>query len=140
MVPARYRQNTLLPINSLLNEFFSEMNLESSSQLGFRPPLDLKEDENHFYVLFELPGIQKEEVKISIKKNILTICGEKKKEELLDKEEYRQIERSYGVFKRCFRLPQVINEEAISAEMENGILKISIPKIEKVEPRQIAIN
>ena len=50
------------------------------------------------------------------------------------------MERSYGVFERCFRLPQEIQEEAINAEMENGVLKISIPKSEKVEPRQITIN
>ena len=50
------------------------------------------------------------------------------------------MERSYGVFERGFRLPQEIQEDAIRAEMDNGILKISIPKTEKVEPRQIAIN
>ena len=140
MIPARYRQNKLLPINSLLDEFFGDMNPECSAQVGFRPPLDLKEDEGYFYAQLELPGMQKEEVKISLDGNVLTIRGEKKMEELLDIVEYRRVERNYGVFERCFKLPQEIQENEISAEMENGILKIKIPKTEKIEPRQIAIN
>ena len=140
MVPTRYRQNTLLPIYSLLEEFFGDVNPDRLAQVGFRPPLDLTEDEGHFYAQLELPGMQKEEIKISLDDNILTIRGEKKKEDFLDKNEYRLVERNYGVFERCFKLPQEIKEDSISAEMENGILKIRIPKTEKVEPRQIAIN
>ena len=102
--------------------------------------MDLREDEGHFYAQLELPGMSKEEVKISIEDSVLTVRGEKKKQELLEKEKYLRVERSYGVFERCFRLPQEIQEEAINAEMENGVLKISIPKTEKVEPRQITIN
>ena len=71
---------------------------------------------------------------------MISLSGNAKKQDLLGKEEYRRVERSYGVFERCFRLPQEIQESAIRAEMDNGILKISIPKTEKVEPRQIAIN
>ena len=140
MLPARYRNNPLTPMNSLLEEFFGDMIPERTMQAGFRPTLDLREDEGHFYAQLELPGMSKEEVKISIEDSVLTVRGEKKKQELLEKEEYRRVERSYGVFERCFRLPQEIQEEAINAEMENGVLKISIPKTEKVEPRQITIN
>ena len=113
---------------------------EGTAQNGFHPPLDLREDDGYFYAQLELPGMKKEEVKISLEDNILTVRGEKKKQDLLEKEEYRRVERSYGVFERCFRLPQEIQEDAIRAEMDNGILRISIPKTEKVEPRQIAIN
>ena len=140
MIPAIYRKKTLFPINSLLDEFFGDMNSERSSQVGFRPPLDFREDEGHYYAQLELPGMQKEEVKISLDDKILTIRGDKKKEKLHDKEKYRRVERSYGVFERCFRLPREIREDSISAEMENGILKIRIQKTEKVEPLQIAIN
>ena len=85
-------------------------------------------------------GCQRKRSRFPIEDSVLTVRGEKKKQELLEKEEYRRVERSYGVFERCFRLPQEIQEEAINAEMENGVLKISIPKTEKVEPRQITIN
>ena len=140
MVPARYRQNILLPINSLLEEFFGDMNPECSAQVGFKPPLDWCEDEGHCSVQLELPGMKKEEVKISLEENVLTIRGEKKREELLDKEEYRRVERNFGVFERSFMLPKEIREDAICAEMKNGILKIRIQKTEKVEPHKITIN
>ena len=140
MIPGYYRRNTLLPINSLLMEFFGDINPERSPQVGFKPTLDLREDEKHFYAQLELPGMQKEEIKISLEENVLSIRGEKKKEELLDKDEYLLVERNFGVFERRLRLPQEIKEDAISADIENGILKIMIPKTEKVEPRQIAIN
>ena len=140
MVPTHHRQNLFMPMNSLLEEFFGDLVPEGTAQTGFRPPLDLREDDGYFYAQLELPGLKKEEVKISLEDNILTVRGEKKKQNLLEKEEYRRVERSYGVFERGFRLPQEIQEDAIRAEMDNGILKISIPKTEKVEPRQIAIN
>ena len=140
MVPGHYRRNTLLPINSLLEEFFGDTNPARSPQVGFKPPLDLREDEGHYYLKLELPGMQKEEIKISLVENVLSIRGEKKKEDLLHKEEYLRVERNYGVFERCFKLPKEIKEDAISADIKNGILKIMIPKTEKVEPRQIAIN
>ena len=85
MVPARYRNNPFTPMNSLLEEFFGDMIPERTTQAGFRPPLDLREDEGHFYAQLELPGMSKEEVKISIEDSVLTVRGEKKKQELLEK-------------------------------------------------------
>ena len=140
MVPTHYRHNLFMPMNSLFVEFFGDMLPERTAHNGFRPPLDLREDEGNFYAQLELPGMKKEDVKISLEDNILTVRGEKKKKDLLDKEEFRRVERNYGVFERGIRLPQEIQEDAIHAEMDNGILKISIPKTEKVEPRQIVIN
>ena len=72
MVPARYRNNPFTPMNFLLEEFFGDMIPERTSQAGFRPPLDLREDEGHFYAQLELPGMSKEEVKISIEDSVLT--------------------------------------------------------------------
>ena len=140
MLPARNRQNTLSPFNSLLEEFFGDLIPERTAQSGYRPPLDLREGEGHYYAQLELPGMSKEEIKISLENNVLTIRGEKKQEQVDDNEEYRRVERSYGVFERCFRMPQEIRDGEIRAEMKNGVLKISIPNTEKVEPRQISIN
>ena len=84
MVPARYRNNPFTPMNSLLEEFFGDMIPERTTQAGFRPPLDLREDEGHFYAQLELPGMSKEEVKISIEDSGLTVRGDKKKQELLE--------------------------------------------------------
>ncbi len=140
MVPARYRFNTISPFNSMLEEFFGDLVPENTAKPAFQPPLDLKEDEGNYYAHLELPGMSKEEVKITLENNVLTVRGEKKQEAVEEKEEYRRVERSYGVFERCFRISQEIREEGISAEMQSGILKITIPKVEKAEPRQISIN
>ena len=140
MLPARYHFNTLTPLNSMLDEFFGNLTSEKASAMIFCPPLDIKEDGKNYYAHIELPGMNKEEVKISIKNNILSIQGEKKQEMLDEKQEYRRVESSFGVFKRCFRLPQETEEAAINAEMENGVLRITIPKADKAEPIQISIN
>ena len=140
MIPAHYRYNTLAPCGSLLDEFFGELTTERTSEQGFRPPMDLKEDEENYYAQLELPGLSKEEVKISIENNVLSVHGEKKQEQVKEKQEYRRVERSHGVFERCFRLPQEIEDGGIRADMEKGILRITIPKTKKAEPVQITIN
>ena len=140
MIPAHYRYNTLAPVGSLLDKFFMELMSETTSEQGFRPPLDLKEDEEHYYAQLELPGLTKEEIKISIENNVLIVHGEKKQEQVKEKQEYRRVERSYGVFERCFRLPQEIEDGGIRADMEKGILMITIPKTQKAKPVQITIN
>ena len=102
--------------------------------------MNLKEDDENYYAQLELPGLSKEEVKISIENNVLSVHGEKKQEQVKEKQEYRRVERSHGVFERCFQLPQEIEDIGISADMENGILRITIPKTQKAEPVQITIN
>ena len=140
MIPAHYRYNTLSPFSLLLDEFFGGLMSERRSEQGFRPPLDLKEDEENYYAELELPGLSKEEVKISIENNVLSVHGEKMQEQVKENQEYRRAERSYGVFERCFRLPHEIEDGGIRADMEKGILRITIPKTQKAEPVQITIN
>ena len=140
MIPAHYRYNTLAPFGSLLDEFFGELMSERRPEHGFRPLMDLKEDDENYYAQLELPGLSKEDVKISIENNILRVYGEKKQEQVKEKQEHRRVERSHGVFERCFRLPQEIEDAGIRADMENGILRITIPKTQKAEPVQITIN
>ena len=140
MVLTRYNYNTLAPFSSLLNEFFGETMPEKTKEHGFHPHLDLKEDENNYIAQLELPGISKEEVKISVENNVLRVRGEKKQERLEEKQEFRRIESSYGVFERCFGLPQEIEDDDIIAKIENGILRIIIPKTKKSKPVQITIN
>ena len=140
MIPAHYRYNTLAPVGSFLDKFLMELMSETTSEQGFRPPLDLKEDEENYYAQLELPGLSKEEIKISIQNNVLCVQGEKKQEQVKEKQDYRMVERSYGIFERCFQLPKEIEDGDIRADMEKGILRITIPKTQKAEPVQITIN
>ena len=88
MIPAHYRYNTLAPFGSLLDEFFGELMSERTPEQGFHPPMNLKEDDENYYAQLELPGLSKEDVKISIENNILRVYGEKKQEKVKEKQEH----------------------------------------------------
>jgi HSP20 family protein len=98
--------------------------------LSFYPKTDISDDEKNIYVEAEIPGVTKDNIKISLQDNILTINGEKKnenEEKENDKNFYRS-ERVYGSFTRSFTLPEEINSESIDAKFEDGTLKIMIEK------------
>ncbi|MEJ5287156.1 MAG: Molecular chaperone (small heat shock protein) [Candidatus Kapaibacterium sp.] len=108
----------------------------------FSPRVDISEDEKHLYVTVELPGVSKEDVKVSINDdNILVIKGEKKREfKTEDKERnFIRVERSYGSFQRSFMLPDNVKKDNVSAKYENGVLTITLEKVEPEPPKQIEI-
>jgi len=91
-------------------------------------------------VTAELPGVKKDDVSINLKDNVLTISGEKKLEKKIDEKNFHQTERIFGSFQRCFRLPELVDQEKIAAEFKNGILNVSIPKLAEAEPKSIEIK
>lgn len=108
----------------------------------FSPRVDISEDEKNLFVTVEIPGVNKEDVKVSINDdNILVIKGEKKREvKTEDKERnFIRVERSYGSFQRSFMLPDNIKKDNISAKFENGVLTITLEKVEPEPPKQIEI-
>jgi HSP20 family protein len=88
----------------------------------------------------ELPGVKSEDVKLSIENNVLTIGGEKRQEAEAKTERVHRYERSYGVFERAFALPNSVDPDKIEARYENGILTVTVPKIEKARPREIPVK
>ncbi len=94
------------------------------------PVLDFSETKDFFLTKMEVPGIDPKEIKISLQDHILTISGERKKEEEQKDERFYRIERSYGAFSRSIRLPMAVDEKKVSAVFKNGVLEISIPKAE----------
>jgi len=98
---------------------------------NYSPRIDVSEDNKNITVVAEIPGVKKENVKITLQDNILTIEGEKKKEsEEKDKNYYRQ-ERVYGSFKRCFTLPAEVDSDKIEAKFEDGMLRVTLKKHEQ---------
>jgi len=99
-------------------------------QDNFFPRLDISEENGNLNVTAEIPGVNKENIKITLQDNILTIEGEKKKEiENSDKNLIRT-ERVFGTFKRSFTLPSEVDSDKVEAKFENGILSIQLKKIE----------
>ncbi len=113
---------------------------EESDSFNWAPSTDIREDEKKFIVTADLPGLDKKDVHINIKDNVLTIKGERSMEKDEKKSNYHRRERAYGTFQRCFRLPEIVKEENISAKFKNGILIIELPKTEAVQPKEIEIK
>ncbi|MCS7183988.1 MAG: Hsp20/alpha crystallin family protein [Patescibacteria group bacterium] len=103
-------------------------------------PVDIYEKDNKLYVEVGLPGLSKDDVKIRIKDDLLTIEGTKEEKKEEKDENYYRREIKRGSFKRVIRLPYQINEKEAKAEFSNGILKISFPKAEENEGKEIKIS
>jgi len=123
--------------DSLMNDFLATDRVPVCTQF---PALDVIEQENEIVVNAELPGMKKEDVKITFEKNVLTISGERKPVELSEKAKVLLKETQSESFERSVRLGYEIDSSKISAEMSNGILTITLPKTEAVKAREISIN
>jgi HSP20 family protein len=104
------------------------------------PAADIAELENEYLVKLELPGVNKDDVGITVESNILTIRGEKKFEKDEKKDNFHRIERTYGSFERSFTLPSTIRTDKIDAVYKDGILTVSLPKAEEAKPKQIEVK
>lgn len=110
-------------------------------RVDFTPRVDIADTEKALTFHAELPGLVKEDVKISVTDgNMLTIRGEKKREEKKEEKNFLRVERSWGSFTRSFALPDNLDTESINAAFDNGVLNIEIPKREPVKPKELEIN
>ena len=100
---------------------------------AFTPSVNTREDEKAYYIEVDLPGVKKEDIKVDIKDNTLTISGERKFKEEVKEDDYYKIETAIGKFSRAFTLPEDADVEHIDAKSENGVLEIVIPKVKKEE-------
>jgi len=94
------------------------------------PSVDVVETDKSYEVSAELPGVDEKNIEVQIADGVLTLRGEKReeKEEQDEKKNYHLVERSYGSFQRSFALPENVAEDKVTAEFQNGILKIVVPK------------
>lgn len=103
-------------------------------------PLDVVENKDGYLIKASVPGVNPEDINITLEDNILTIRGELKKEEVTENARYHTRERRYGQFVRSVTLPTVVKADAIEADYHNGVLELIVPKAEEVKPRRIAIK
>lgn len=95
--------------------------------------VDISEDESAFHLDAEMPGVSREDISVGIEDDVLTIKGERKKESEEQKKNYHRIERTYGCFSRSFNLGDMIDQEAIQASFEQGVLHLVLPKAQPVK-------
>ena len=110
------------------------------SKQAFQVAVDIREEDDAFYVDAEVPGLAAEDVKVDIEKNVLTLSGERKVEKEEVEGTYRRVERQYGSFTRSFTLPETVDTESISADLKEGVLALRLPKKDAPTPRSISVN
>lgn len=104
------------------------------------PPIDVHETDDEIVVTASLPGIKADDVEITMTGQTLTMRGEFKADERIEKDQYLYRERRFGSFSRTLQLPVRVEGDRAQASFSDGILRLSIPKAEEVKPRQIRIN
>lgn len=128
-------------INRMFDDFFrSDRDEGSLLAQTWRPAVDIVEEDNAYVAKVELPGINKDDVKITMQDNVLTVRGEKKSEKKGKEENMHRVERYYGSFQRSFSLPTSVKSDRIEAEYKDGILTINMPKAEEAKPKQIEVK
>jgi HSP20 family protein len=104
------------------------------------PPVDIFEKHDHLIIRAEIPGVQKEDVDVRIENGVLTLQGERKQEaEVTEGNAYR-MERIYGTFTRTFSLPTTVDAAKVTATYKDGVLEVTIPKVETAKPKKIEIK
>lgn len=111
-----------------IRRHFLNTEFDKLFETNFTPPYDVHDDEKHFSISLDIPGVKKDDINLEVKDNHLYVTGERKSE------------RRGGKFSRVFTLPQNVNPDAIKATFENGVLELTLPKEEKAQARKITIS
>jgi HSP20 family protein len=130
------------PFRELAN-FFESFDVNGKEQLSagtFVPAVDVYEDEHNLVLKMEIPGVNEEDLKVSLENNTLTVSGERKFEKEEKEENFHRIERRYGSFTRTFRLPSTVDPEKAEANYDQGILKLTLAKRAEAKPKTIKVS
>lgn len=146
MTLVRFKPNTkdffrdsLIPSNmmSLIDDIFNDSAATFERNVFFTPRADVLEKADRYEIRLALPGMKKEDINIEVEKNTLKVNGEKSQQKTEEGEKFHRTENYYGKFSRVFNLPEHASKDAIEAEFENGMLNITVPKLEVKEARNI---
>ena len=124
------------PMDKFIDRFFQGWSHDNFAIM----PLDIVEEKNEFIIKADIPGMESDDIDVSIENDILTISGEKKNEHEEKGDNFHHMERSYGAFRRSVQLPASVEPDKIHAKYHNGVLRLTVPKSEKTEPKKIKVN
>ncbi len=124
-------------LNRIFGRFPSrvETSRELLTMADWTPSVDISETDTAYVIKGEIPGVNKEDVKINIEAGMITIRGERKQEKEEKDKKFHRIERSYGSFMRSFRLPDNVDETAVKADFKDGMINVTLPKSAKNKAR-----
>ncbi len=113
---------------------------EDLTTADWLPVVDITEDEAGYHIEAELPGVKKEDLKVSVENGVLSIRGERKFEREETSDKVHRVERSYGSFLRTFRVPEDADGAEVNAKFKDGLLSVVLPKAEEAKPKQIEVQ
>jgi len=121
--------------------FFRIARMDEDANLGhWNPAVDLYEKDDRLVIKAELPGVDKNDIKVELKDRVLTLSGERTYDNEVKEENYYRKERSYGKFQRAFTLPADVDSDKITAEFKDGVLRVEVPKPEEKKAKQVTIH
>ncbi len=125
--------------DELLNEFFG-VSTKHLPNVGVAPRFDISETDSSVIIEAELPGLDEKDIELTIKDSVLTLKGEKKRDEKVGKKNYYIVERSYGQFQRALQLGTNVNTSEVNATFKQGVLTITVPKLEPEKSKARTID
>lgn len=138
----KFNQNPFATIDRVFDEVFKSTMPSLPAMFdasAFR--VDISEDDKAIYIEADLPGVKKEDLKVTVEDNLLTIRAERRSETTENKKNFYRTERVFGSLMRSFTLGENVNAEAIEAHFADGVLKLTLPKVEPVvKAKEIAIK
>ena len=135
LIPSRTRN-----LDKVFSDMFEFPVFQWENQQTLTPRVNIKENDDQISMVFEVPGMERDDIKINIKEGVLTISGERKLEKEENQNGFVRTEFHAGSFKRSFTLPDTVNTEKIAADYKNGLLTVVLPKLEEVKPKEIDIQ
>lgn len=126
--------------NRLLDGCFGNMLSRGKRYSECNLDADVEETDSTFLVSVEVPGMEQKDLKITVRENVLTLKGEKKREAEENETPYYVSERSFGSFERSFTLPTNVQADKVTAKYRNGVLSILLPKVEEAKPRDVEVK
>ena len=122
------------PFSLLEPSWWPRLRMQEMEEVA--PKVDIFEEGDNFVVKAEIPGMKKEEIEVNLTDDMVTISGEKKKEEKVEKKDYYRFERSFGSFSRSFRLPKDVQADKAKAIFKDGVLELKVPKTEEAKKKE----
>ena len=122
------------------NRLASVLGGERQASVAWSPVVDIEETEKDYVISAELPGLDKDKVKVTVEDGVLTLSGERDLERTVEGRAYHRIERSHGTFSRSFTLPEDSNAECVAAQFTNGVLVVRVAKREEALPKSIEVR
>lgn len=126
--------------DEFFNRFFGMRPTRAGEAEVFAPPVDIKETDKAFVITVDLPGVDRNDIRVNVDRGVLSIQAERKTEETREGENWHLTERRFGVYQRSFRLPETVDADKVEARHRNGVLELTLPKSERAMAKQIEIK